>query len=163
MGGRYLRFSVFKILTRHWHCQDCMNFSENQKTSKTGTTWAPRAQTLSIRTRRGKSDMAHLSRPFSPKSIFLNFWKTPKFWIFPNFGIVPNFGNFPNLGKIHFWGNGLERCGISDFPPSGSYWQSLGSGSSIWTCFWRFFGSARVSVLSLRTLLAFLRPQGLRS
>ena len=40
--------------------------------------------------------------------------------------------------KIRFGEDGLERCARVGFPPSGPYWQSLGSGSLVWPCFWRF-------------------------
>ena len=40
--------------------------------------------------------------------------------------------------KNRFWVEGPERCARSGFPPSGSNFRSLGSGSYFWPCFWHF-------------------------
>ena len=50
----------------------------------------------------------------------------------------PVFGVFRFSGKIRFGIDGPERCARSDFPPSGSYWRSLGSRSLVWRRFGRF-------------------------
>ena len=64
-----------------------MSFSENKKRQKQAQIELPEPKLCQYEPEGGKSDMAHLSRPFSPKWIFPKFWKFPKFWNFRIFFI----------------------------------------------------------------------------
>ena len=49
--------------------------------------------------------------------------------------------------EIRFGEDGLERCARSGFPPWGSHWQRLGSGSLFWHSFLTFSNIRKKSVL----------------
>ena len=79
------------------------DFPKIKKRQKLGQIELPEPKLCQYEPEGGKSDMAHLSRPFSQKRIFLKFWKFPKFRNFPRFW---NFGIFRNFGKTpKFWKN----------------------------------------------------------
>ena len=54
-------------------------FPKIKKRQKQGQIELPEPKLRQYEPEGGKSDMAHLSRPFSPKWIFPEFWKFPKF------------------------------------------------------------------------------------
>ena len=93
-------------------------FSKIKKRQKQGQIELPEPKLRQYEPEGGKSDMAHLSRPFSPKWIFpnfgnfqnfeifgffyffQNFGKTLKFWKIPIFWKIPKFGKIPESAKI---------------------------------------------------------------